>query len=135
MRLWLWVSFSLFHLLCGRFRLNLLYPRFFWVLESTSHRDPLFCIQLPATRDCEFQFSDIKSKALINNYPTRCDYGKCISIPRWTLLKPSSVAHPRNARAGRAKNHGSHTLELIRANTFVSPGSYKFHARAPAVKR
>ncbi|KAG0154168.1 hypothetical protein PDIDSM_1548 [Penicillium digitatum] len=47
---------------------------------------------------------------------------------------PSSVAHPSTIRAGRTKNHGSHTLGLIKVNTFASPGFYIFHSRAPAVK-
>lgn len=51
------------------------------------------------------------------------------------LLKLSSMAHPSNTRAGRTKNHGSQSLEFIKANDSASLGSYTLHARDPAVKR
>lgn len=92
------------------------------------HQDPLFCIQSPATRDRENQFSDIRSKAL-----TPCSYGKCISLDTAGVLFRGSPKQP--PRGPNKKNHGSHTLELIEANIFASPGSYKFHPRATAVKR
>lgn len=82
-------------------------PTLFWLLESRSHQDPLFCIESPATRGRGNKFPDIRSKAL-----TPCSYGKLISLDTAEALFRGSPKQPprgphKEPRIAYSKTHRS----------------------------